>query len=423
MSKVTLLSQTPIRNVNYAATVVSIKSIIQLEGCDNIVATPLLGYQAIVGISTAVGDLGVVFTAETQLSDEMASFNNLYRHSERNQDKDSKGYLEDSARIKAVKLRGHRSDALFLSLDSLAWTGADLSQLKVGDTFDYLNGNEICRKYEVKTKNPTGTKTQQSKSRVEEKFFPKHFDTENYFRNSTAIPAAARISITQKLHGTSLRVANIPVDRKLSWLERLAKRFGVRVTETEYSMVYGSRNQTKDANDPENRHFYETDIWTLAGREFDGIPQDYLVFAEIIGWTPGGAPIQTGYTYALERGTFATYVYRVATINSQGRTVDLSWEQVETFCEAHGLKVVPTLYRGLMASYDPEEIAADFLDKKFHLDYPQAVPLSKDSKCDEGVCIRAEGLTPKVFKAKSPMFLQHETKMLDKEVDDIEVDA
>jgi hypothetical protein len=210
------------------------------------------------------------------------------------------------------------------------------------------------------------------------------------------------------------------VTRQLSWIEKLAKRFGARIQETEYSMVYGSRNQTKDANDPAQNHFYDADLWTAKGKMFDGIPENYLVFAEIIGWTPNGAPIQKGYTYGIPQGSSDVYVYRIATVNSRGFITDLSWQQVKEFCTSYGFKHVPELWSGLMGSFTPEEVAEDFLDKKFTERYPQAVPLSKDSVCDEGVCIRIEGLTPKVFKAKSPKFLQHETKMLDKEVLDIE---
>ena len=414
---------TPPKNPNYAATVVSVKAITDLDNCDNVVGTPLLGYQAIVGKDTQVCDIGIVFTAETQLSQEFASLNNLYRHGERNKDKDKAGYLEDHTRVKAIKFRGHRSDALFLSLSALEYTGADLSNLKPGDTFDYLNGHEICRKYEVKTKIPGQKTPQVAKSRVEDKFFPKHFDTENFFRNLGSIDPGTQAVVTQKIHGTSLRVGNIPVARRLSWLERVAKRLGVKVTETEYSMVYGSRNQTKDANDPSQAHFYSSDIWTEKGRAFDGIPEGYLVFAEIVGWTPDGAPIQKGFTYDLPARTSEVYVYRVAQVNPQGLVVDLSWEQVKGFCKTYGFKVVPELAVTGIYESTAGYITEEFLDKDLFRSYPQALRLSKESPCDEGVCIRVDGMTPKVFKAKSPKFLQHETKMLDKEVLDIEVDA
>ena len=51
------------------------------------------------------------------------------------------------------------------------------------------------------------------------------------------------------------------------------------------------------------------------------------------------------------------------------------------------------------------------------------VPLADDSPCDEGVCIRIEsGMIPEIYKLKSPIFLQHETAMLDKDVVDIDAD-
>src|SRR5574338_1274390 len=141
----------PPANPNYAATVVRIRSIIPIENCDNVVATPLLGYQAIVGKDTKVGDLGIVFPAETQLSEEYARKNNLHRHCNLNDDESAKGYLEDNRRVKALKFRGHRSDALFMPLSSLWHTDNFVPHvveyLREGDTFDELNGHEICRKY------------------------------------------------------------------------------------------------------------------------------------------------------------------------------------------------------------------------------------------------------------------------------------
>jgi hypothetical protein len=92
-------------NENYSGTIVSIKNLVDLENCDNVVGMPMLGFQAIVGKSAKKGDLGVLFGAETQLSDDYCKNNNLYRHSELNLDPNEKGYIEDNRRIKAVKFR------------------------------------------------------------------------------------------------------------------------------------------------------------------------------------------------------------------------------------------------------------------------------------------------------------------------------
>jgi hypothetical protein len=265
-------------------------------------------------------------------------------------------------------------------------------------------------------------------SRVDRQFFPLHFDTDQYFRNSHAIPNYREVIITQKIHGTSVRIANTLVARQLNWKEKLAKRFGIPVKETEYDLVFGSRRVTKDINNPNQQHFYAADeagydLWTQVGKEVgDVLPQGYILYGEIIGWTKDGGAIQAGYTYCLPVGTHELYVYRIAQINPQGRLVDLSWDQVREFCKDNSLKSVPELWRGPHCEFKAEE----WLDTRYHdqLGYTQALPLEKNTKknpiVDEGVCIRVEGLVPYVLKAKSNLFYEFESRQLDAEVLDLE---
>jgi hypothetical protein len=409
-------------NANYSAVVVEIKSLTQLEGCDNVVGTPLLGFQAIVGKDTKPGDLGIVFPAETQLSEEYARINNLHRHGNLNEDEGSVGYLEDNRRVKAMKFRGHRSDCLFMPLESLLYTNVFWDDLKVGDTFDTLEGHEICRKYVVKTSNKEQRieKNKDKFIRVDKKYLPEHYDSDNFFRNMDVVPDDKPVVITQKLHGTSIRVGHTIVARQLNFLDKLAKKVGIKVQETEYDYVFGSRKVIKDANNPDQNHFYSTDIWTEEGRKLEGlIPEGYIVYGELVGYTAGNSPIQKNYTYQVPEGTCELYVYRVGFINGQGVLSDLAWEQTVEFCRDRGLKTVPTLWTTTMGEF--KERVNDFMDKKFFEGgYPQAVPLAAESPCDEGVCVRVDGLAPYILKAKSPLFYEHETKMLDEEAEDLE---
>jgi len=198
----------------------------------------------------------------------------------------------------------------------------------------------------------------------------------------------------------------------------------VPVKDHELDYVYGSRKVIKDVNNPHQNHFYGSDIWSEEGSKIQGsLPEGYLLYGELIGWTAENAPIQRGYTYNVPAGTCDLYVYRVAQINPQGIVCDLSWQQVKEFCKDRGLKTVPELWHGLHAEFNP----ADWLDKKFHAElhggYPNAVSLAKESPCDEGVCVRADGIAPYILKAKSPKFLEHESKMLDQEVVDLETEG
>lgn len=316
-------------NVNYAAVVVAIAAITVLDNCDNVVGTPLLGFQAIVGKDTAVGDLGIVLPAECQVSEEFARRNNLHRHGNLNDDESAKGYLEDNRRVKALKFRGHRSDCLFMPLASLGFTGADLGQLKPGDAFDKLNGHDICTKYVVRRKSDSrvkaGARQEKVFRRVDEKMLPEHYETGNFFRNQDTIKPGTRVIVTQKLHGTSIRVGNTIVKRKLRLRERIAARLGVQVQQTTFDNVYGSRKVIKDANNPYQNHFYGSDIWSEEGARLNGlVPENFIVYGELVGWTKDGAPIQKGYTYQVPPGTCELYVYRVAFVNGQGRVTDLA---------------------------------------------------------------------------------------------------
>ncbi len=409
------------KNPNYAAVVVALPAVSELADCDNIAGAPVLGFQAIVGKDRKPGDLGVVFTAETQLSEEFARVNNLHSDTELNQDPAEKGYLAKNRRVRAIKLRGHRSDALFLPLESLRHTGFDVTTLKPGDTFDELGGHEICRKYEVPRK-ATQPLVEKNKTkvfaRVDQKLFPLHFATDNYFRVRNSIPADAEIIVSAKYHGTSWRGANTIVARKLSWRDRVAKRLGVRVQETEHDHVFGSRRVMKDINNPDQGHFYLSDIWSEFGARLGNIlPTNFMVFGELVGWTGDGAPIQKDYEYGLPKGTSELFVYRVAQLNPQGRITDLAWDQVVEVCADLGLKTVPVLWRGKHADFNVDE----FLDVRFQDLGHDTLPLGPNKKLvDEGVCIRVDGLNPYIAKAKSPRFFEHETRLLDKGVVDLE---
>lgn len=64
-----------------------------------------------------------------------------------------------------------------------------------------------------------------------------------------------------------------------------------------------------------------------------------------------------------------------------------------------------------------------WIDRRLNDEFRHALALGDNKKLvDEGVCVRADGLTPIILKAKSPIFLAHETKLLDQEVLDIETD-
>ena len=423
-------------NPNYCGTIVKLpKNRIALTGLDNLEGVSIFGFQVLISKDTDY-ELGVFFPAEVQLSDRYCYSNDLHRHGSLNLNPDVQGYLEDNRRVRAIKFRGNLSSGLFMPLSSLEFTGINTSVLKEGDEFDIINGFEICRKYVTPCKSPRNAQEMVDRGfiRADKKFFPEHIDTENFFKNFDKIDGETEVIVTQKLHGTSIRIAHTLVNRKPSIVEKIARFFGAKIATTEYAYLYGSRKVIKDANNPNQNHYYETDIWTQEGKKLDGIlPENYIVYAELVGYTPEGAELQRNYSYGLPMGTCKMYVYRITTINEKGLMTDLAWEQVKEFCRNNGLKYVPELLKCKMKFLTDGEFheIKKLLDcrhfestlqvdgKTVKLRNALCLGTNKDI-VDEGVCVRADGLLPKILKAKSPKFLEHETKILDTGEEDIE---
>lgn len=401
-----------VNNPNYVATVVTIESINQLEWCDNVVGVPFFWFQAIVSNDVKIWDIGIVFTAETQLSEQYCYENNLYRDTSLNKDQSKKWYMEVNRRVKAMKFRWHSSSALFMPLSSVWYIDDNLS---IWDSFDTINWIEVCRKYEVFRKESRQNKLKWKTKifeRIDNNRFPEHIDTENYMRNKHFLSDTDMVTITQKLHWTSWRFGNVLVRRKLSWSEKLLRKFWVKINETEYDYIAGSRRCIKDSKwIKETSSYYASDVWNkILDRYKHCIPKDYIIYWEIIWWD-GDKPIQKNYTYNLEKWAMELYVYRISIVNQDWLSLDMTYNQICEFCEKVWLKVVPFLDECLHQDINAEQ----YLNENYHKNFDSScVPLCKESPCDEWVCIRVDRLQPYILKYKSPDFLEYETKLLDK---------
>ena len=191
-------------NPNYCATVVKVEKLVQLENCNNVQAAIIMGNQIIVSKEVKIGDIGLFFPLEVQLSKKYLSENNLYRKKELNSDPEAKsGYFEENGRIRCVKFRGHKSEGLFMPLNSLDFLNLKKS-LSIGDEFNEIDGVEIAKKYVIKIKQ-SGSSSIKNKSPKESKIiegqFNFHIDTSQLYRNLDKINPNDLIQITYKIHG------------------------------------------------------------------------------------------------------------------------------------------------------------------------------------------------------------------------------
>lgn len=184
----------------YKAKVVKL-SVKKHPNADNIQLGYVQGVQVIVGNDVAEGAIGVFFNQDGQLSEEFLKTNNLYRHSTLNTDTSKSGFFEDNGRVRAIKLRGERSDGFFCTMDMLAYTGYNVNKLQLGEEFDELNGHKICQKYYTPATSRAIATNNRAKLTQANYMLPRHFDTEQLKYNLDKIDVGDIVVITEKCHG------------------------------------------------------------------------------------------------------------------------------------------------------------------------------------------------------------------------------
>lgn len=437
-----------VKNPNYTAVVVSLEKIVPLENCDNVVSCIIFGNSVIVSKDVKVGAKGLFFPLETQLSHEFVSNNNLYRKAEYgNVDSTKAGYFDQSRRIKCAKFRGNKSEGFFIPLTSLNYLKINLDDLQIGDVFDTIGKDEICRKYYIKAVNEPGAKRLRAKTKnikdvIVDNQFALHYDSEQLRRNLHRIKKDTTIAVSSKWHGTSAVFSNLLVKRELNIVEKILSFLGVKIQTEEYGTMYSSRTVIKNVNGIDksgNKHFYTDDVWGRTAKDvIPSIPKSYSIYGEIVGYTESGEPIQAGvggkaYHYGCFPGQQKFVVYRVTSRNVDGQQIELSWPQMKDFCTKYGLEMVKEFFYG--KAYDLNRAEWDCMDLSDDRDWQDALLsyLEKtwvhDQMCEynnfevpaEGIVVRVDSFTEsEAFKLKNFLFLSGETKLLDAGVVDME---
>lgn len=198
----------------YSAVVARLVNVRPHSNADRLCLATVCASQVILSKGIPEGTPGLFFADDGMLSQEMAHENNLFANPELNKDPGKKGFFGNPARVKAQNFRGEKSYGFWIELSSVAWTGVDISTLKVGDEFTHLNGKEICRKYI----NPATLraasrerKAQKLASRIQKKYsaLKEHFDTKQLRKDVGLIPPGSILYLSSKIHGTSSRTGNV----------------------------------------------------------------------------------------------------------------------------------------------------------------------------------------------------------------------
>ena len=363
----------------YNAYITRIKNLHKHPNADRLQIGECFGNAVIVSMEYEDNQLGVYFPSDGQLSVEFAEANNLLRKKD-DAGNNVGGYMDpDKRNVTAIKLRGEKSDGLFLPLKSLESFG-DITTLREGDRIDNFNGHEICCKY-VPRRNTrhghpsSGNKTRKKKVPISP-LFSEHSDTEQLAYNLGAFKVGDEIEITLKMHGTSQRTGYLPVFKgyKRTLWDKITRKEGKPI----YDWGYVSGTRRTVLENFEGGYYGSNEFREAHSKFFEGkLNKSETVYYEVVGFTHTGTPImasgdnkklndkdfvkQYGQTTVFSYGCKSVvsidcddlqsdiYVYRMTMTNEDGFVVEYTPDFMRYRCEQMGVKCVPVFGKAIIS--------------------------------------------------------------------------
>lgn len=403
----------------YCAYITELKQLRKHNNADRLQLGTVFGNTVIVDLSYYEGQKVVFFPVDGQLGEEFAKENNLLRI--KNEDGTTTGgYLDPVKRnIKAMRLRGEKSEGLVLPVESLSkWT--DINKLSLGDQITVLDGTVICKKYiprsnHKKSNNGPKVKTPNLKNKFP--YFKEHVDTEQLAYNLNAFKPGDTCYITLKMHGTSARTGNsIEIEEgKRTLLQKLFHKPAPVIKS--WKAVSGTRRVVLNTFEG---GYYGNDKFRQKYHDYfiDRLPKRMEVFYEIVGWVDGTEQTIMGtcsntkikdkevkklygdatvFSYGCTPGTSDIYVYRMTMTNEDGIVTEIPWEEVKNWCDRLGVKHVPEFDKFLFTT---KEDLMERVEKYY--DGPDPIGVTH---VREGVVVRIDNRSSfKAYKHKNFTF-------------------
>lgn len=392
----------------YSAYVTTIKNLRKHPNADRLQLGECFGNTVCVSMEYTDDQIGVYFPTDGQLSVEFADTNNLLRKKDADGNNIG-GYMDpDKRNVTSIKLRGEKSDGLFLPLVCLEPFG-DISSLKVGDVITTFNGHEICTKYIPRRNTRSGHATNGNHTRKKKvpiaPLFTEHADTEQLAYNLGAFQAGDQIEITLKMHGTSQRTGYLPVfkgyrctnriyqaalnavmsGKKVGAMTQKLADLGLASATPIYDWGYVSGTRRTVLENFDGGYYGSNEFREQHSKFFEGkLHKGEEIYYEVVGFTHTGTPIMatadnkklndkefvkqygktTTFSYGCnpdgKEGIGITerkvpqsdfYVYRMTMTNEDGDIVEYTPDFMRYRCEQMGCKCVPVMWKG----YIPED--------------------------------------------------------------------
>jgi hypothetical protein len=299
-------------STNYTATVIKLPTVEAVGGLDNLVKVTVFGNDCLIS-KDSEGGLYIFFPSGAALSPEFLKVNNLYRESQLNIDNNQKGFFEINGRVKAIKFRGVTSTGFVIPISSVLNTlnleskkknsFYEEDSLKEGDSFNEIDGVEICRKYAIAQSTPGAPRSKKERDldRINNKLltlmipsqFRFHEETPQLANNISNINSDDIIVITDKWHGCSCILSKVHINKKLKWHHKLFNKLGANIPDREFGYIYSSgkpksnlpKGILNEYENPNKQH-YVGNIWKTAFDYYkDTIEDGISLYGELVGYT------------------------------------------------------------------------------------------------------------------------------------------
>jgi hypothetical protein len=429
----------------YCGYVVQVEKLRPHTNADRLLIATFFGNDTCVSLDTKIGDVGIYFPTDLQLSQEFCDANNLVRKEDEN-GKNIGGYLDPNKRnVTTINMRGEKSDGLYLPISVLAYTGIDYKILPIGTHIDEIAGKTICQKYipAQHYKAPKQHTPAPKKPKVPiAPLFAQHADTMQLAYNLNEFKIGDLVEVTLKIHGTSQRTAYLPRlqgFKRTIW-DKIRGKVGTPIYNWGY--VTGTRRVTLKNFD---NGFYGDNAFREAhSKFFEGkLYKGETVYYEVVGFQTNGDPIMasannertkddafikeygdtTVFSYGCtpagikkfygndDMGAFIIemkvpqsdfYVYRMTLTNEDGYTVDYSPDYMRYRCEQMGCKAVPVLWRGIIPEYTEKEIT---IEQKVDFGEPLRLTRTQMIPTDAGEYIK--DIAEQFFDGPDPIGKKH----------------
>ena len=377
------------------------------------------------------------------------------------------GFFNKNGRVRSIRLGGVQSMGYLFSLEELAKYNPNVKNISlnqyVGEDFDTIEDKLFIKAYVPFVPERRQVSKVEKRNKKIEQFdrmvkgeFSFHYDTQMLPKCIGRLKPSDVVTITSKLHGTSLICGKLHVKTpiKLPFYKWIWNKFvdltglfkAHRITDyvIDYGNVTASRTVIKNQyiNENVSGGYYGVDIWSEYGNLiYPLLSEGMTIYGEIIGYLTGSDKmIQKNYDYGCNKGENKLMVYRITTTNEDGTKHEWNISEVKEWTEnlvkehpeiADRIHVIDLLYHGTLGDLYPnisymdhwhENVLEALRNESERFNMEKNDPICRNKVPFEGIVLRIDNDEfAEAFKLKCKKFLSKEREEIDKGEVDMEM--